>query len=228
MARVYTHHGAVIPVAFYTFKRRLFYIFAGRQNTVRAPFSKTSNLMENRYITGRLIIEKLSGDDSAFIFNLLNTDGWLKFIGDRNVKSEIDAKTYIKKILGTENLHYWTVRLKDDLIPVGIVTFIKREYLNHHDIGFAFLPEYSKKGYAFEAATTILNDIIPDPAHTHILATTVKENTRSIRLLEKLGLRFEKEIENNNERLLLYSASTAGLLSPGTSLSTPLGASANK
>ncbi len=161
--------------------------------------------MKKNYTTQRLTLQKLSEDDAGFVNALVNTEGWIRFIGDRNVKSTDDAKAYIQKILANQNINYWVVKLQDSNTPIGIVTFIKREYLDHPDIGFAFLPEYAKKGYAFEAAKVVLNDSMDDPAHTYILATTIKENEKSISLLEKLGLRYLKEIENEDEKLLVYS-----------------------
>lgn len=92
-------------------------------------------------------------------------------------------------------------------IPIGVITLIKKVYLDHHDIGFAFLPEYAGKGYAYEAAVSVLKDVINDPAHSTILATTVKDNSSSIKLLEKLGLRFEKEIKVADMQLFVYAVS---------------------
>jgi RimJ/RimL family protein N-acetyltransferase len=164
--------------------------------------------MKKNYTTQRLILQSLSEEDADFVNALVNTEGWIKFIGDRNVKSTDDAKAYIQKILVNQNINYWVVKLQDNNTPIGVVTFIKREYLDHPDIGFAFLPEYAKKGYAFEAATVVLGDSMDDPIHPYILATTIKENEKSISLLEKLGLRYLKEIENENEKLLVYSINT--------------------
>src|SRR5580692_7039107 len=96
--------------------------------------------------TDRLLIKELSTEDAAFIFELLNTEGWIRFIGNRNINSLEDAAAYIQKVLGNENLLYHTVTLKGSDEKLGIVTFIKRDYLDHHDIGFAFLARYGNKG----------------------------------------------------------------------------------
>jgi RimJ/RimL family protein N-acetyltransferase len=164
--------------------------------------------MKQNYTTQRLTLQKLTGDDADFIHVLVNTEGWIKFIGDRNVKSAEDAKAYIQKILANQNINYWVVKLQSSNTSIGIITFIKRDYLDHPDIGFAFLPEYAKKGYAFEAATVVLEDGLNNSTHPYILATTLKENEKSIHLLEKLGLQYLKEIENEKDRLLVYSINT--------------------
>lgn len=80
---------------------------------------------------------------------------------------------------------------------------MKRDYLDDHDIGFAFLPQYAKKGYAYEAVKAVL-----DLALKHypvLLATTISENKNSIALLSKLGLQYERTIKIENEKLLIYS-----------------------
>jgi [ribosomal protein S5]-alanine N-acetyltransferase len=157
--------------------------------------------------TDRLLLKPLSENDSEFIIELLNTEGWIKFIGNRNIQSNADAIAYIQKINGNKNSTYWTVNLRDAISPIGLVTLIKRDYLEHNDIGFAFLPDYFGKGYAYEAANTILNYLAREKFATNILAETLPENISSIKLLEKLGLRFEKEMEIENETLHIYGAS---------------------
>jgi [ribosomal protein S5]-alanine N-acetyltransferase len=159
--------------------------------------------MQEIYHTPRLLLNELKPDDAEFIKELVNSPGWLKYIGDRNVKTAGDAKVYVKKILDNPAVNYRVVRLKDGLTPIGIITFIKRNYLDHHDIGFAFLPEYAKWGYAIEATQEVLNNIIK--INKHVLATTIRENKNSIQLLEKLGFMFKREIENEKDVLLLYS-----------------------
>ena len=158
-------------------------------------------------ITERLLINPLSASDNQFILELLNTDGWIKFIGNRHIHSLEDATTYIQKVVSTEHLVYWTVKIKEGEKPIGIITFIKRDYLDHQDIGFAFLPAFSKKGYAFEATTAVLQKLNLEYNLSYILATTKPENLASITLLKKIGLVFQKELEVGNEMLNVYEAS---------------------
>jgi RimJ/RimL family protein N-acetyltransferase len=168
--------------------------------------------MQNEFTTNRLYLQQLTLTDKAFIVELLNTPGWLKFIGDRQVRTTDAAEGYIGKILQNDNVKYWVVKLKDSDIAIGVITFIKRAYLQHHDIGFAFLPAYSGKGFAYEAAAAVLQHVAADKAHTHILASTIKDNKNSIALLEKLGLSFDKEIKVEEETLSLYGATADKVL----------------
>jgi [ribosomal protein S5]-alanine N-acetyltransferase len=164
---------------------------------------------ENRKVTlftDRLLIEPLSESDNVFILELVNTDGWIKFIGNRNITSAADAIAYIQKINENQNVTYWTAKLRETNEPTGIITFIKRDYLEHNDIGFAFLPNFNNKGYAFEATQKVLHFLTQNNSFTYILATTIPENISSISLLKKLGLEFDKIIERENEILHVYKS----------------------
>ena len=163
--------------------------------------------MRNQYQTDRLILVDLDLEESKFIAELVNTPSWIQFIGERNVKTPSDANNYIQKIIDSPAIRYWVVKLKDNKVSIGIVTFIKKDYLDYFDIGFAFLPQYSKKGYAFEAVNTVLNDILMNTEHQKVLAATIKENANSIKLLKKLGFELEKEIANNELLLDVYAIS---------------------
>jgi RimJ/RimL family protein N-acetyltransferase len=173
---------------------------------------KSESFMETGISTGRLFITDMTLDDAEFILHLLNTEGWKKFIGERNVNNKQDAEVYIRKIIGNPDFSYSAVRLKDGNVPIGMVSMIKRDYLDHHDIGFAFLPGYNGKGYAFEAASAVLNHPSTLAAHRRILATTLKHNSSSIQLLERLGLALDKEIKVEGRELFLYSVEVDQLL----------------
>jgi RimJ/RimL family protein N-acetyltransferase len=163
--------------------------------------------MQDTLISKRLLLTKLSLDDADFIFELVNSPGWLKFIGDRNVKAPEDARLFILKILNNPSVNYWIVRVQEQLLPIGVVSFIKRDYLDFHDIGFAFLPKHSKQGYAYEAAVTLLQNLAKEHSYPRILATTIKENSSSISLLEKMGFHFDRQIVADGEELSVYSIS---------------------
>jgi len=155
--------------------------------------------------TGRLLLQPLAETDFAFIQELLNTEGWIKFIGNRNIHSKEDAVAYIKKIADNPAIHYWTVRTKEDQQPIGLVTLIQRDYLDQPDIGFAFLPAAAGKGYAYEAAKALLDHVLLDDAVTAIHAVILPDNISSIRLTKKLGLTFDRLVNIEEEELHIYS-----------------------
>jgi len=161
--------------------------------------------METTYSTARLLLTELALSDADFIAELVNTEEWIRYIGDRNIKTHEDAIAYVQKIMENASIRYWVVKLKEELTPIGIITLIRRDYLEHADIGFAFLPKYAGQGYAYEATAVVLEDALNGDGHARVLAITVASNRRSIQLLEKLGFRFSNEIDVEKEKLLVYS-----------------------
>jgi RimJ/RimL family protein N-acetyltransferase len=180
-------------------------LYSNQTKEEPTTFTQSNDHMPTKVVTERLSLDNLTDEDGGFVQELLNTKGWLQFIGDRNIHSKEDAINYISKINSTPNFYYWAVRLIDTLEPIGIISFIKRDYLEHFDIGFAFLPQYNGNGYAYEAAKEILAIVSSKPEHAFIMATTMPGNTSTIKLLRKLGLQFEKEIEVGAEKLQVYS-----------------------
>lgn len=166
--------------------------------------------MYKTFETERLVLKPTSEEDAAFIFELLNTPKWLQYIGDRNIRTLEDAAMYIqnKMLPQLERLGYsnYTVSRKTDNIKVGTCGLYDREGLDGVDIGFAFLPDYEKNGYAFEAAYKLKEAASLDFKLKTLNAITVRENISSQRLIEKLGLKFKEIITlpNDDEELLLY------------------------
>jgi len=159
--------------------------------------------------TERLLLTEVSLDDAAFIYKLVNQKSWLKYIGDRNVNSLDDAVTYIQKAFLDEyaknGFGLYLVRLKEDNIPIGISGLVKRPSLENVDIGFAQLEEYAGKGYAFEAAQAVMSYAHSKLKLDYIVAITSENNIHSIRLLEKLGLKFSKKVKfREKEEVSLY------------------------
>jgi RimJ/RimL family protein N-acetyltransferase len=163
-----------------------------------------------KYETDRLIIRPTNLTDQAFILELLNTPKWLENIGDREVYNLDQAVSYIsdKIIPQQEALGYsnYTVIRKADMTKMGTCGIYDREGLEGVDIGFAFLPEYEGKGYAFESAKKVLDLAFTDFGIECISAITTIPNTSSQKLLEKLGLRFVKFmfLEGDPEELMYY------------------------
>lgn len=159
-----------------------------------------------RLRTERLAIEPLTNKDSNFMLDLVNSDGWLRFIGDRKVRSLNDADGYVRNILDNDKTKYWVVKLSNTNEKVGIITLIQKDYLNHPDFGFAFLPEYQGKGYAYESAIAVLDYLQNNmKGYATLLAVTSPDNIKSVNLLERLGMSFDKSIEVEGEEIFQYS-----------------------
>ena len=144
--------------------------------------------------TDRLILREMTEEDDFFMYDLLNSDGWLEFIGDRNIKTVEDARNHILnnyiKMYETHGFGLWVVVRKSDSTCIGTCGLIKRPSLADVDIGFAFLSEYMGEGYAYEAATASMNYGYEVMDMNRIVAITIPENKRSIHLLQKLVIQF--------------------------------------
>ncbi|MCE7991906.1 MAG: GNAT family N-acetyltransferase [Roseivirga sp.] len=145
--------------------------------------------------TQRLQLDKLTLADAPFVFKLVNEPGWIKFIGDRGIRNLKDAENYIingpQKSYADFGFGLFKVSLLDGT-PIGMCGLLQRDYLDHPDIGFAFLAEFTGKGYALEAANATMTYARDKLGQKTIMATTLPENEKSISLLEKIGLRFVK------------------------------------
>lgn len=161
--------------------------------------------------TERLRLREFTLQDTAFILELLNSPGWLQFIGDRNVKTEQQATEYLEngpiKSYRENGYGLWLVKLQENQKAIGMCGIINRATLDHPDIGFAFLPEFTGSGYAFEIASATMAYAKDRLKLPEICAITVPDNTRSINLLTKIGLSYSHTtcLPNSDEELLLYS-----------------------
>ncbi|MEN3328456.1 MAG: hypothetical protein V7638_3263 [Acidobacteriota bacterium] len=161
--------------------------------------------------TERLSLRKLTVDDAEFILTLLNEPSFLRYIGDRKVRNLDDAQQYILNgPVASYQRHGFglnCVELRESQTPIGMCGLLKREELPDPDIGFALLPDFWNKGFAYEAAEAVLRDARGRLNVQRILAITSLDNDASIKLLERLGFRFEEivQLSPNGEQLRLFS-----------------------
>jgi ribosomal-protein-alanine N-acetyltransferase len=166
----------------------------------------------SKFSTQRLCIRPLTLSDSEFMLELVNSSGWLKFIGDRGVSSTEQAIFYISKILKTPSFYYSVIQKLDSLEPVGILSFIQRENLDAPDFGFALLPKFYKMGYAREASAAYLKKVVAQNPSSPIIAICWEENETSINLLKKLGFYFRNAVNQNKQLLHIYEIKPEQLL----------------
>jgi RimJ/RimL family protein N-acetyltransferase len=144
--------------------------------------------------TERLVLRPFTTDDAPFILTLLNEPSFLRYIGDKKVRTLEDARQYLLNgpIASYERNGFGLclVELKDSQTAIGMCGLLKREELPDPDIGFAFLPDFWNKGFAFEAAAAVMNDARARLKLNRILAIVNPDNYASIKLLERLGLKF--------------------------------------
>lgn len=158
--------------------------------------------------TPRLLLQKFIVEDAPFMLELLNTPLWIKFIGDRNVKTVAESEQYLLngyiKSYQTHGFGFYKVVLRETNEAIGICGIIKRDYLEDADIGFAFLPQFLGKGYGFESASATLDYAQNALKIKRLVAIVNPENIISIGLIKKIGMQFEKTIYSNKEELMLF------------------------
>ena len=158
--------------------------------------------------TERLTLSEQTEADAPFVLELMNTQGWLRYIGDRNVRTVEDARNYIRngamKSYRQSGFGFYLVSLKEGNIPVGISGLVKRDALAHPDIGFALMPQDEGKGYGFESALAVMKYARESLGLDTIVAITTKDNASSVKLLNKIGLAFKAFIQMGDEELMLF------------------------
>jgi RimJ/RimL family protein N-acetyltransferase len=161
--------------------------------------------------TDRLLIRELDAEaDPEFINRLLNSEKFIKYIGDRNVRTSEEAHDFIRdryrKSYEDHGYGLYCVGLKDGT-QVGICGFVRRDTRPGPDIGFAFLPEFEGRGYGFESAEAVMNYGREELGFSEVFAITTLDNEASGQLLQKIGFAFDKTIDTpEGETLKLFRA----------------------
>ncbi len=157
--------------------------------------------------TERLVLRQFDTDDAEFILELLNEPSFIQNIGDRGVRTLEDARSYILRVpVASYEQHgfgLYLVLLKESGTPIGMCGLIKRAGLDDVDIGYAFLPKYWSKGYAVESAVAVKDYAQDVVGLKRLVAITDPDNEGSMRVLEKIGLRFEKMVRLSAEDIEL-------------------------
>ena len=164
----------------------------------------------NVFRTERLTLRRLDSDDADFIFALTNDPDWLRWIGDRGIRTREDAVAYIENgpmAMYAEHGFGLYAAVLSDGTPIGMCGLLRRAWLEDVDIGFAYLPHFRGAGYAREAAAGTLDYARSTLGLERVLAIVSPGNTASIRLLEKLGMAFEREARAPGETsdVLVYA-----------------------
>jgi [ribosomal protein S5]-alanine N-acetyltransferase len=157
--------------------------------------------------TARLSLRWLRDDDADFIYRLVNDADWIRFIGDRNIVSPRQARTFIedgpRAMYRQKGFGLNRVALRHDDTPIGICGLLRRESLPCSDLGFAFLPEFRRQGYATEAAQAVIRDGFSRFDMTRIAAILNPANLASAGLLDKLGFRLHEKIRMEPKQAFL-------------------------
>ena len=159
--------------------------------------------------TERLLLREMTAKDAEFVLELLNTPKFIKYIGDRGVRSAEEAADFIenryRQSYRDHGYGLYTVELRSGT-PIGICGFVRRDTLPDPDIGFSFLPEYEGQRFGYESAEAMIQYGRHVLDMDRILAITSLDNHGSVGLLNKLGFSEIDKIDTpNGETLRLFS-----------------------
>src|SRR5262245_24617868 len=183
-------------------------------NTVAVTMNSPTQSPEPVFETERLVIRRLTPEDAEFMYRIWNDPDFIRFVGDRGVRTLEGSRESILRgpveMYRRYGFRLFLVQRKEGAEPIGICGLLKRDVLEDVDIGFAFLPPFRSQGYAFEAASAVMRYGAEVVGLRRIVAITASDNERSARLLERLGLRFERMIrmpdEDEDIRLFAWNA----------------------
>lgn len=148
--------------------------------------------------TARLHLRHVELRDADLFIELLNDPAFIRYVADRGVRTNEQAVAYLEeKILPSYKKHgfgFYVAELKETGEPIGICGLVKRETLDDVDVGFSMLRKFWGRGYATEAAAAVMDYGRTALGLPRVVAIAASENTNSINVLKKLGLRFEKTI----------------------------------
>ena len=162
--------------------------------------------------TERLSLREMSEADAGFVLEVLNDPGFMRFVGDRGVRTVEEAARYVDERFAESYRQHgfglWLVEAKEGGVPVGMCGLLKRRELNVVEVGYAFLPAFRGRGYAYEAAAAAMAYARETLGLPRLYAIVNPDNAVSIRVLEKLGMKFERPVRLTGEEadVDLYAA----------------------
>lgn len=165
--------------------------------------------------TPRLLLRHFCTDDAPLVLELLNDAAFVRFIGDRGVRTLDDARRYIDERLASSyalnRFGLYAILRKEDGAAVGLCGLVKRDGLDDVDVGYALLPAYRGHGYALESASAVLNLARSAFGLTRVVAIVDPDNADSIRVLERLSMTFERTVRLREDapEISLYALTSA-------------------
>ncbi|HEY0505673.1 MAG TPA: GNAT family N-acetyltransferase [Lysobacter sp.] len=159
--------------------------------------------------TQRLHLREVVEDDAPFILELLTDPSFLENIGDRGVSDLPSAVNYIRNGPRASYVRngygLWLVELADTGEAIGLSGLVRRDTLPGPDIGYAFLPRHWSKGYAVEACSAVRDHAMRTLGLPRLLAIVSPGNAASVKVLDRIGLRFQDTVRLGEDDLQLFA-----------------------
>ena len=148
--------------------------------------------------TKRLVLRHFTAEDAAFVLRLLNEPSFIENIGDRGVRTLEDALAYLNggpiASYAQHGHGLYVVMLRETGEPIGMCGLLRREQFEDADVGYSFLPQFWRRGFAAESVAAVVEHGRRALGMRTIIAIVSPHNTASSALLEKLGFRYEERV----------------------------------
>jgi ribosomal-protein-alanine N-acetyltransferase len=147
------------------------------------------------FLTSRLRLRPIDRNDGSRLLQLSSNPKVMKHINGGKTLSEKEIEVDLQNRLGalTDLFGYWMIESLEEEEFIGWVALKKLEKTEKIEVGYRLLEEHWGKGYAFEAASELLKYAFLRLHLKEVVAVTLEENVRSLRVLEKLGMKYKKK-----------------------------------
>lgn len=163
--------------------------------------------------TERLSMRWLTLEDADLMLAVWNDPAFFQYVGDRGIRTVEQAEETLLsgafKLYENHSYGPFRLALKADDVAIGTCGLFRREGYDDPDIGWSVLPEFGRQGYAYEAASAVLEYAQSELGLARVTAFVSPENLPSIGLAEKIGLQYERmaRLVGEDEDVCLYSVS---------------------
>jgi len=156
--------------------------------------------------TERLILRELTPKDSRYFYELNLSPNVIKYTGDKAFETIMEAEKFLKKYTDYQinGFGRWAVTDKSNNEFLGWCGLKYVADLDETDIGFRFFEKHWNKGFATESAKACIKYGFENLNLKTIIGRAMKENVASIKVLEKLGMNYEKEFDFDEHLGLIY------------------------
>lgn len=157
--------------------------------------------------TARVELKAFAIEDTVAFYELNNSPEVMKYTGEMGPESIEAAREAIRGYPDFDEVGYgrWACHLKEENRIIGFCGLKYLHDLQEVDLGYRFFPEYWGKGLATETSLAAIDFGFSTLALSRIIGLVLPENEVSIRVLEKCGMRFEKEFVDDDQLVLLYA-----------------------
>jgi len=145
--------------------------------------------------TQRLILKQFCEDDAKYLFELNSDPEVTKYVGEGAFESVDAVREFVRNYNQYEKYGQGRLNMFDKQSG-EYIGWCGLKYLTESrqtDLGYRLLKKHWGKGYATEASTACLNYGFNTLNLEKIIGTAMKENTASIKVFEKLGLKYSHD-----------------------------------